>query len=168
MKTNKLYIPITILGILFSLNVFSQNVDLGKLPKVDREKYLVDLAIEVTKTHGSGYYRPGAKAIISKVKKFTTDDKRTEVSKNIGREYYEVYFPYDPTKERLEWDFTSNVYIWKDNGQPFRVFFGNGIGKTFIFTPYTKATRTTNIEQVPYQQANEIINIFDTTKIQNK
>lgn len=164
MKTNKLYVSITILGLLFSLNVFSQNVDLGKMSKVDREKYLTDLAIEVTKTYGPGYYRKDSKAVISKVIKFTTDDERPEVSKNIGREYYEVYFPYDPTKERLEWDFTSKVYIWKDNGQPFDIFFGNGIGRTFMFTPYTKATRAANVEQVPYQQANEILNIFDTTK----
>lgn len=155
----------TILGLLFSLNTFSQNVDLGKMSKVDREKYLIYLAMEVTKTHGSGYYRKDAKAIISEVKKFKTDDTRAEISKNIGREYYEVYFPYDSTKEKLEWDFTSKVYIWKDNGQPSDVFFGNGVGKTFVFTPYTKATRASNVEQVPYQQANEIINIFDTTKI---
>lgn len=165
MKTNILYVLITILGLLFSLNVLSQNVDLGKMSKVDREKYLSDLAIEVTKTHGPGYYRKDSKAIISEVKKFTTDDTRTEVNKNIGREYYEVYFHYDPTKERLEWDFTSKVFVWKDNGQPYSVFFGNGIGKTFMFIPYTKTTKAANVEQVPYQQANEIIDIFDTTKI---
>lgn len=159
---------ITALGLLLSLNTFSQNVDLGKMSKVDREKYLTNLAIEVTKTHGEGYYRKDVKAVISDVKKYETDDTRPEISKNIGREYYEVYFPCDSTKERLEWDFTSKVCVWKDNGQPYNVFFGNGVGKTFMFTPYTKATRGTNIEQVPYQQANEIINIFDTTKIKNK
>ena len=71
-------------------------------------------------------------------------------------------------KERLEWNFTSKVCIWKDNGQPFEVFFGNGMGVNFFFKSYKKATRSNKVEQIPYQQANEVINIFDTTKIEDE
>ena len=168
MRKIQLYSIVTVLSLLFSLNILAQNVKLDTLSKTAREKYLVNLAIEVTKTHGSGYYRPNSKAIISEVKKYTTDDTRVEISKNIGREYYEVYFPCDFTKERLEWNFTSKVCIWKDNGQPFEVFFGNGMGVNFFFKSYKKATKSNKVEQIPYQQANEVINIFDTTKIEDE
>lgn len=170
MKTNKIYPVLFIFALIFSTDAFSQNVDLGKMSKNDREKYLINLGTEITKTYAPAYYRADAKPVISEVKKFQTDDTRPEISKNIGREYYEVSFIYDPTKERLEWNYTSQTMVWVDNGQPYGIFFGNGAGLDFFFEPYKKGIKIPAAQQIPYQQANKIINIFevqDTTRVQD-
>lgn len=47
---------------------------------------------------------------------FRSDSEKQEIIRNIGREYYLVTFPYDKSKETLDFDFSAEVKIWKDTG----------------------------------------------------
>lgn len=126
--------------------------DLGKMNGVQRDKYLVDLSTQVIKKFGPDYYRNVTPIITEGV--FESDDKRSEIKSNIGRKYYEVTYPYDKSKEVLDFDFSAKVRIWKDSGEPCEVVFGNGYGKNFFFLSYKEQTDTRAIiEVVPYQQA---------------
>lgn len=143
-----------LIALIFCANITAQNTDFGKMNKSQKEDYLIILAAKVTKTFGPDYYRETPPTIIEGVFD-NTSDKRVEVSKNVGREYYTITFPYDKAKEYLEFDYSSQVKIWKDTGEPFEVLFGNGYGINFLFNTYeqmvehVKASR----EIVPYQQA---------------
>lgn len=126
--------------------------DLGKLDKVQRDKYLVELSTQVIKKFGPGYYRNVTPIITEGT--FESTDKRSEIKKNIGRKYYEVTYSYDKSKEILDFDFSAKVRIWKDNGEPCDVVFGNGHGKNFFFLSYKEQTDARAIiDIVPYQQA---------------
>lgn len=126
--------------------------DLGKMNGVQRDKYLVDLSTQVIKKFGPDYYRNVTPIITEGV--FESDDKRSEIKSNIGREYYEITYSYDKSKEVLDFDFSAKVRIWKDSGEPCDVVFGNGYGKNFFFLSYKEQTDTRAIiEVVPYQQA---------------
>lgn len=126
--------------------------DLGKMNGVQRDKYLVDLSTQVIKKFGPDYYRNVTPIITEGV--FESDDKRSEIKSNIGRKYYEVTYPYDKSKEVLDFDFSAKVRIWKDSGEPCEVVFGNGYGKNFFFLSYKEQTDARAIiEVVPYQQA---------------
>lgn len=132
------------------------------MSKTEREKYLINLGNEVITTYGPGYFRENIPPTISKLQKFRANDKRSIIQNNVGREFYELTYPYDPAKETLDWNYAALVKIWKDNGQPFSVLFGNGVGRSFFFEPYIKPNARTIVKQVPYQQANPIVPIFDT------
>lgn len=85
---------------------------------------------------------------------FETNDKRQEVAKNIGREFYEITYFYDKSKETLDFDFSAKVKVWKDTGEPLEVIFGNGYGRNFFFITYDALMKERSIiEQVPYEQA---------------
>ena len=147
-----------LLALLFSISscmgIFAQNIDLGKLEEEKRNEYLIQIGKDVTKQFGPGYYREYKQPVISMAEKFYSDDKRPEIVNNIGREYYTITFLYDKSKETLDFDFASEVKIWKDTGEPFEVIFGNGYGKNFLFISY-KQLKTIGVEpmdQIPYQQ----------------
>lgn len=139
----------------------SKEQQFAVMSQKDKESYLIHLGKEVTKTHGPGYYREFGTPVIQE-KIFASDDKRQEVQQNVGREYYDVIFPYDTTKEQLEWDFASCVSIWKDTGEPQNVIFGNGMGINFLFEPYKKADARSGetVKQIPYQKAAKRRNPF--------
>ena len=126
---------------------------LGKMPKAEREAYLIKLGKEVTKAFGPGYYREYKQPLISKPEKFKDNDMRPEIQANIGRKYYVVTFLYDPSKEKLDWDFASKVEIWQDTGEPMGAIFGNGYGRDFIFDSYEEQLRWPDRPITPYQQA---------------
>lgn len=148
------YILFTITLLMFFFRALPQDREPKKMYGKEREKYLIDTGKELTKIYGPEYYREYGKPIISKIKKFKTDDHRIEISKNTGRKYYEVTFPYDREKERLEWDYASKIGIWKDSGEPFVILFGNGAGLNFFFQSH-QARMQTGIERIPYEQAPE-------------
>lgn len=126
--------------------------DLGKLDKVQRDKYLINLSTQVIKKFGPGYYRNVTPVITEGV--FGSDDKRSEIKRNVGRKYYEVTYSYDKSKETLDFDFSAKVRVWKDSGEPCDVIFGNGYGKNFFFLSYKEQTDARAvIEVVPYRQA---------------
>lgn len=141
--------------ILISMFSFLSNISaqsLGEMSSTQRNKYLIELSSEVIKTIGPGYYRKMVPTIHEGV--FKSTDNRLEVKKNVGREYYEVVYPYDKTKETLEFNFSAKVRIWKDTGEPCDVMFGNGHGRNFFFLSYKEQTESRAIiEQVPYEQA---------------
>lgn len=144
------YLVFILISMFSYFGVMAQ--DLGKLNKVQRDKYLVDLSTQVIKKFGPDYYRNVTPIITEGV--FESDDKRSEIKNNIGRKYYEVTYSYDKSKEVLDFDFSAKVRIWKDNGEPCDVVFGNGYGKNFFFLSYKEQTDTRAIiEVVPYQQA---------------
>ena len=137
MKKNFSYL-LLLSSLLFMLplcSIFSQEVDLRKMDEVTRTQYLTQLAKEVTKNFGPGYYRKDSKPVITEGV-FQTKYDNEIYTKHIGREYYVVKFPYDTKKELLEWDYTSKVDIWKDTGEPLLVTFGNGMGKHFFCLSY--------------------------------
>lgn len=142
-----------LLSIVSYTVVCAQNTDLGKLSEQERQEYLIELGKDLTKTFGPGYYREYKEPIILEVEKFSDNDKRPEIQKNIGREYYTVIFPYDESKEELDFPYASRVRVWKDTGEPLDVTFGNGYGKNFLFTSYKTMKMLNRDEQVPYQQA---------------
>ncbi len=132
-------------------DVAAQN--LGKMDAAQRDKSLIELSAEVIKKFGPDYYRNVVPVITEGV--FESTDKRTEIQKNVGREFYEVTYSYDKSKELLDFDFSAKVRIWKDSGEPCEVIFGNGHGRNFFVLGYREQTDSRAIiEIVPYQQAN--------------
>lgn len=118
---------ILIVSILVSYNSlgFSQNLD--SYPRSKRDSILVSIAKEVVLKYGPGYYRDNIKPEIVRYM-FPSDKERNPTGENANRVYYLVTFGYDKTKEILEYDYSSYVFIWADSSEPKHVFFGNGIG----------------------------------------
>lgn len=149
--------PISLFSFLLTLIMISCSTSdpnfLGKMARASREAYMINLGNEVTLAFGPEYYRKYKRIHISKVKKYKDGDMRPEIQKNNGRKYYTVSFLYDPSKETLEWDFTSKIDIWQDTGEPIEIIFGNGYGINFINQSYEEQLRMTNRKIIPYQQA---------------
>lgn len=142
-------------------NVCAQQVNLGKMSEKERSVYLIQMAKEVTKNFGPGYYREDSKPIITE-NVFKTDSKHEALLKLVGRKYYEVTFPYNKEKELLEKEYVSQVIIWENTGEPYGVMFGNGWGRSFLLRPYKEWVEL-GIEEddsVKYQQV-----ILDTRSI---
>lgn len=143
------YLVLFLMSMFPLLSISAQNLE--KMDSVQRNKYLIDLSSEVIKTMGPGYYRNTHPTISEGV--FKSNDGRAKVKNNIGRKYYEIKYPYDKSKETLEFDFSAKVRIWKDTGEPCDVIFGNGYGKNFFFSSYKEQTKSrTATDKVPYQQ----------------
>lgn len=154
------YILFTIILLIFFSEAFPQDRQLKKMSGKERKNYLIKIGKELTKIYGPEYYREYGKPVISKIRKFKTDDHRIEISKNTGRKYYEITFPYDQAKEKLEWNYASKIEVWKDSGEPFSILFGNGAGFNFFFKSHRTRIQT-DIEPVPYEQAPERENIWN-------
>lgn len=147
------YLFLLIISIVSFYNAFAQNVNLKTMDEKQKNEYLIEKGKEACKKFGPGYYRKDAYPIITEGV-FKSDDKRTEVVKNIGREYYIVTFPYDKSKETLDFNYSSMVKIWKDSGEPLEIIFGNGHGKNFLFLSYKEQIDSRAIiDVVPYQQS---------------
>lgn len=144
------YLVFILMSIFSCFGVFAQ--DLEKMDEVQRDKYLINLSTQVIKKFGPDYYRNVTPIITEGT--FESTDKRSEIKSNVGRKYYEVTYPYDKSKEVLDFDFSAKVRIWKDSGEPCEVVFGNGYGKNFLFLSYKEQTDARAIiDVVPYQQA---------------
>lgn len=104
---------------------------------MERKDYLISLSEDVIRMFGPGYYRENVDVVVTE-EVFDTDDKRRKISRNIGREYYEVTYSYDKSREVLDFDFSAKVRVWKDTGEPLEVIFGNGYGRNFFFKPYRR------------------------------
>ena len=149
----------------FSLMGISAQINLGAMSEKDRNEYLINLSKEVAKNFGPGYntdLQPTIELMKYKVVKFE-DGRRTYDEHLEGCEYYRVTFPYDETKERLDWSYSAFVEILKDTGEPIVVGFGNGWGKDFVVGLSYKEWLKIGIKeenQVKYQQV-----VKDTTDI---
>lgn len=96
------YLVLFLMSMFPLLSISAQNLE--KMDSVQRNKYLIDLSSEVIKTMGPGYYRNTHPTISEGV--FKSNDGRAKIKKNIGRKYYEIKYPYDKSKETLEFDFS--------------------------------------------------------------
>lgn len=136
---------------MFCINTMAQQANFEALNSSEKEKHLISLSNDIIKLLGPGYYREVTPTITEE--KFESSDKRSEISRNIGRTYYEVTYGYDNSKESLDFPFSAKVSIWKDTGEPFEVIFGNGYGRNFFFITYDEVLkRKVIMEPVPYQQ----------------
>lgn len=97
------YLVLFLMSMFPLLSISAQNLE--KMDSVQRNKYLIDLSSEVIKTMGPGYYRNTHPTISEGV--FISNDGRAKIKKNIGRKYYEIKYPYDKSKETLEFDFSE-------------------------------------------------------------
>lgn len=144
-----------ILSIMFCAGTMAQTKSLSDMDESQRNDSLINIATQITKIFGPGYYRPNVTPLISE-ESFESDDERKEIQKNINRKYYIITFPCDTTKEILDFNYTSQVEIWKDTGEPLSIIFGNGYGKNFLFKSYKKQIESRSItDTIPYEQARE-------------
>lgn len=155
MRTHLLYLLSAVLLLMLSFEAFSQTNNPGKMPRKQRTEYLIEQSRDVMQTCGHEWYamylsRP-EKPVVSKAKKFQTDDKRPEISAHIGREYYEVTFPCSLKKDKSDWTFAAKVELWKDTGEPFEVFFGHNQGFNFFFESYQSYKQSGNMIQIQYE-----------------
>lgn len=133
-------IPI-IAALAFALCASAQTIDLRKLPKAEREKYLIELSLEIVMTYGPDFYDKGVKPIITE-KTFSNEDPRTLINQHNGRRYYEVAFPYDTQVEWVKKFNAAAVEIWCDTGESLGVTLGMS-GYAFFDYPFVKTkTRT--------------------------
>lgn len=129
----------------------AQQANFKALSGQEKEQYLISLSSDVIKLLGPGYYRNVTPTITEE--KFENSDNRLEISRNVGRVYYEVTYGYDNSEESLDFPFSAKVSIWKDSGEPFEVIFGNGYGRNFFFITYDDILKRKSImEPVPYEQ----------------
>ncbi|MBR6371277.1 MAG: hypothetical protein IKS24_09430, partial [Bacteroidaceae bacterium] len=118
---------------------YSQTSNLSKMDDEERNVYLERMAREVTANFGPDFLRDTVNPVISEIKTFSKEDsKQPDIIANDGRKYYTVTFP---TKEKLEYNYTTKVDIWEDDGQPKGVFFGTGIGRHFMSKSYKEWLR---------------------------
>lgn len=150
-------LSILLLILSYGIMTYAANDDLGKMSQEQRNEYLIKLSKKVIIIFGPGYYRENSIPIISDYKKFQASGTSPEEAKCTGREYYTVTFPYDKTKECLDFDFAARVDIWKDTGEPMEVLFGNGYGRNFFSLSFEEQTANNAIiETVPYRQVQKI------------
>lgn len=149
-----------IISIMFCTGAMAQTKSLSEMDESQRNDSLTNMATQITKIFGPGYYRPNVTPLISEGR-FESDDEREEIRKNINRKYYLITFPCDTTKEILDFNYTAQVRVWKDTGEPLDIVFGNGYGKNFLFQSYKKQIESRSItDTIPYEQAREAKAIF--------
>ena len=105
------------------------------MPIAQRDSLLISIAKEAVLMHGPDYYRDKFPPIIERyllspppnigeIKIHPTEEKM------IGRTFYSVTFLYDKTEERLSKDYATIVSICANTGNPVRIWFGNGMGRS--------------------------------------
>lgn len=127
---------LTVLSIIVTcaLNTMAQSKLLSDMETNERNEYLIEIAKDVTISFGPEFYRDNITPIISDVKVFNSGTSELpEMKANNGRRFYSVKFV---TKEALEYDYTSVIDIWDDDGQPKGIMFGTGIGLHFLCKSY--------------------------------
>ncbi len=153
MKTKIIFALMIFFLMGMNLHAQTKKINIKNMCDVERNQYLTDLAKELTLTFGPEYYQiiKGTPKI-SELKKFETgEDTRVAITKNAGKEFYEITLPYDTTKIILDWDYASKVQIWSDTGSPIAIIFGNGMGLNFLFDDLNTIKKSKKI--VPLQQA---------------
>ena len=147
----KLFLAIAILA---QLSVFAQTKDLDKQDKEDREAYLVQVARKVISGISKKYYRDWAKPLISPLQSFGEKEigNRKDMKRYKGRKYYAVSILYDKSKELFEMDYAARVCIWADDGTPWSIETGNGMGCEFLTIPFKEYVKSKDFMEIPYQQ----------------
>lgn len=142
------------IAILAQLSVLAQTKDLDRQDKGDREAYLVQVAQKVISGISKRYYRDWTKPLISPLQSFGEReiDNREEMKKYEGRKYYAVSILYDKSKELFEMDYAARVCIWADDGTPWSIETGNGMGCEFLTIPFERYIKSKDFREIPYQQ----------------
>ena len=111
----------------FAVNTLSAQ-DLSTLKEAERNPILIQLSKETCLKRAPKFYREYGQPII------TTDTVRVvagfslEFTENvqIGDRFYIVEFPYDRSKETMNFGFAFKVYIMAKTRKPFSIDLGNG------------------------------------------
>ena len=127
--------------------ITAQNLD--RMPKNKRDSLLIAVAKEVVLKFGPDYYREVSKPIVER----TTIPGGTTI-------YFEVFFLYDKTEERLDMDFAAQVRFRDDTGKPVYICLGNGTRGQL-----PKDWRNTTIEPIPYEAYGAIKPVYPAFEI---
>lgn len=149
MKNRFLYIVLVLLSM--TIGVSAQD-SFQSLSSTQKTKYLLDKSKEVVETFGKGYYRSFDTPSVT-VCKYDAGVGGDNVMRSFnGKEYYEIVSYYDKEKECFEMPYLYKVWIWKDNGLPFAVFFGNGGGLNFFDIPYEELAKISDEYQIKFEK----------------
>ena len=120
MKTGN---KIRLIALLCAICIVAMNAQNSTNISAVKKNELITLAKEVVLKFGPDYYREYKSPVIEESKyggeKFT-----------VGRAFFSISFPYDPTQETLDWEhYAASVDIWADTFEPFSVGFGCAMGR---------------------------------------
>ena len=112
------------------------------------------------------YYREYREPEVSELQVFQDTDNRPQVQRHVGRRYYIVTIPHDPTKDFFAWNYAAKVYIWEEDGEPQGVIFGNGMGVNFFFRSYREWVEegVKESERILYQESEVMRQIYEQKK----
>ncbi len=122
----------------------------SSLNKQALDSLLIAKSREVALFYCPEYYRDFGLPVI-KLKKYKGSSNAADNKKNMGREYYEISFNYDNTKEVLPESYAFQARIWKSSGEILAIYAGNGMGIHFLSEKYDRNKAKTNSTQIPYQ-----------------
>ena len=94
----------------FTLNansLFSQNFE--QLPTKVRDSLLIKIADKALEKYGPDYNRHYLTPVVKYEGVYKGGDHK-------GKSFYTVTYPYDKTKEKLEYDYSAQVYILNKTG----------------------------------------------------
>ena len=155
-----------ILLMALCLHVFAAHAqisNLQQLKKEDRNAYLFKISKEVVMNFSPLYYREYRDPEVSELQVFQDTDNRPQVQRHVGRRYYIVTIPHDPTKDFFAWNYAAKVYIWEEDGEPQGVIFGNGMGVNFFFRSYREWVEegVKESERILYQESEIMRRIYE-------
>ena len=114
-----------------------QTTDLNEMTEKERNEYLVNLAREVSENIAPEWLQGDVVPKVSSKQKYFSTNKRPDIQRNVGREFYSVTFYYDEaTKAKLKYDYATRVRIWADNGEVEGIMTGEDWGRVFHETSY--------------------------------
>lgn len=121
--------------------LFSQDINLSRMDRDERNAYLERTAREVTANFGPDYIKDGMTVRISDKKTFRTNKYIQDIPEYKiidGKQYYSVTLVYNQELEKQPFTIASVTEILVDDGQPLSVMFGGGVGVEFIRHPYAE------------------------------
>ena len=110
---------------------------MDRMTEKERNEYLVNLAREVSEDIAPEWLQGDVVPKVSSKQKYFSTNKRPDIQRNVGREFYSVTFYYDEaTKAQLKYDYATRVRIWADNGEVEGIMTGEDWGRVFHETSY--------------------------------
>lgn len=136
MSAHKMIVTLFFLFLIgISGNICAQTF--SSLPESERNAKLIEVAKYVYKNpRWKDFYReygtPKIRSFVRKGRGEEGKDTRSNEGIDLGFLVYIVTFPYDETKESMEWGFAAEVYISDKGGFARIIYLGNGMGyKTY-------------------------------------
>ena len=124
--------------VLLSTPSFAQDCkNLRTMNEAERTQILCKKAQEVMSSLAPEWLQGDVILKISPIQKYFSNNKRLDIQRNIGREFYTVTFCYDDaTKAKIKYDYAGEVRIWADNGEVESIGTGDGWGRVFHGVSY--------------------------------